>query len=137
VSDTEVRWRGRMLRLQARGIRPCLAEAREGLQRRLPGVKPLRYVRPPFAPADSLAFERTVTVQQEGLSIEDSFSGGLAGKTVLFSVRCFPGVAFRVRGLNHKSSHTAWTSDGRQTLEIFELEARTAEVKYVCEIGLR
>jgi hypothetical protein len=54
---------------------------------------------------------------------------------ILFAVRSMPGASIRVDGLTKVSSFSGWTSDGRQSLELYGAKATREEIAYVCEIA--
>jgi len=136
ASPGRVRSRYELVRLHARGWRPCAIEGAALLSRNLPVVRPRRYTRPPMKPVESLTLERDVCMTPGGCRIEDRVAGDLRGKTLLFSVRYLPGASIRVHGLTEVRSATGWGSDGRHTLKIYEARGEGSEIRYHCDIEL-
>jgi hypothetical protein len=134
TSADRVRVRYEMVRLHARGIRPCAVDAIERMHQRLPLLRPKTYSRPPMTPAPALHLDRDVYFTGAGCRIEDRISGNLRGKKLLFSVRHFPGARIRVHGLTEAGSAIGWGSDGRQVLQCYQARPEGSEIRYVCEI---
>jgi hypothetical protein len=131
-----LRSRYQMLRLKARGFRPCFVELSEFIHRNLPGLKPKHYSRPGMKLIDAFEFSREIHLERDGCRIEDCISGDLEGKTLLFSVRYLPCTSVRLRGLGKRQSIICWGSDGRQTLDLYETRAEGSRVCYECHVGL-
>jgi hypothetical protein len=128
--------RHRMVALQARGLRPCLIEARELLRSNLPGLRPKHYSRPPVGGTETLELSRTIQIVPGGVRIEDCVSGDLSGFALLYSVRYFPGTRVRVTGLSKRQSLHSWGSDGMQLLDMFEARGEGSQLCYECHIAV-
>lgn len=135
-SPSRIRVRYRMLQLHVRGYRPCLSEVLQVLHNKIKVLGPKHYMRPAMKPVDSIELLRTVYLDRERCRIEDTLTGDLAGKTLLFSIRHLPGASVRVRGLEERRSATGWGSDGRQALMLYERLATGSEIRYECDIEL-
>ena len=134
-SPSCVRVRYQMLRLHVRGYRLVLREVRGVLREKARVFGPKYYTRPLMKQVESIELSRTIYLESGHCRIEDTLSGDLAGKTLLFSTRHMPGAIVRVRGLEKRSpSVTGWGSDGRQTLMTYEQRATGSEIRYECDI---
>jgi len=136
VSPERLKSRYRMLQLRARGYRPCLIEFGEILHKNVPGFGPKHYSRPGMKLVDSFEFSREIHIERERCRIEDCVSGDIKGKTLLFSVRYFPGASVYLQGLSKVESLICWGSDGRQTLELYEGPSAGEQIRYECHIEL-
>ncbi len=134
-SPGRVKIRYQMLRLHVRGFRPILREVMTVLHNRVRVFGQKYYTRPVMNLVDSIEFTRIVDVDRKRVRIEDTLSGDLSGKRLLFSTRYLPGAVVQVRGLQKQGSPAiGWGSDGRQTLVTYERLATESEIRYVCEI---
>jgi hypothetical protein len=128
--------RYRMLCLHARGWRPCLKEVLEVLHNKVRVLGQKHYTRPGMRLVDSIEFSRRIRLDGERCRIEDTLSGDIAGKTLSFSVRRFPGTSVSLLGLRKRESITTWGSDGRQALDIHEVVIDGSEITYQCDIAI-
>jgi len=136
AASASISIRYRMLGVHVRGVRPCVSELGQAVGHRLKllGQDPFR--RPVMRPDDSVELRRTVRLEPTRCRIEDSLSGDLAGRTLVFSVRHMPGAIVHVHGLRRRAAVTAWSSDGRQTIEVFEGTSAGPDMRYACDIEL-
>lgn len=132
-----LRSRYQMLRLKARGFRPCFIELGEFLHRNLPGLKPKHYSRPGMNLVDAFEFSREIHLERDGCRIRDCISGNLEGTTLLFSVRYLPCTSVRLRGLSKRESIICWGSDGRQMLDLYEAQSTSSQICYECDVELK
>ncbi|OFW03068.1 MAG: hypothetical protein A3G20_01615 [Acidobacteria bacterium RIFCSPLOWO2_12_FULL_59_11] len=136
TSPSHLRTRYQMVQLHARGFHPCFIESIELLHEHVPGLKPKQYSRPKMRLVDFIEFSRDVYLEQDRCRIEDRLVGDLEGKTILFSVRSFPCASIRLNGMTKLQSMIGWGSDGRQTIELYEAQAKHSEIRYECDIEL-
>jgi hypothetical protein len=135
ASAHHVRTRYEMVRLHARGLRPCLTAAMEQVRQKVPLPSQRHDGRPRIRSAPSLQLQRDVYVTAEGCRIEDRVSGDLRGKRLLFSVRSLPGATVTVRGLHELRWADGWGSDGRQRVTTYSGAATGPELRYECDIA--
>jgi hypothetical protein len=120
--------------VHARGVHPCVLEALQLAHRKLPGLKPREYAAPRIVRAPSLALSRVIAFEAGGCTIDDTLTGPLAGKRLLFSIRRMPGTAVRVSGMTKTRTFTGWGSDGRQQLDVYEAAPAGSSFTYRCNI---
>ena len=134
-SPARVKIRYQMLRLHVRGYRPVLREVMTVLHNKAKAFGQKYYTRPVMKMVDSIELTRIVDVDRKRVRIEDTLSGKLSGKTLLFSTRHLPGAVIQVRGLQKQGSPAiGWGSDGRQTLVTYSRLVTESEIRYECEI---
>jgi hypothetical protein len=96
AGDAHVRTRYEMVRLNARGWRPCVIAGVEQLRQQAPLLRPKRYSRPPMTSASSLYLERHVYLTAHGCRIEDPRIRESSGKDAAV-LRSVPARSSRTR----------------------------------------
>ena len=137
MSATRLETTYQFARLRMRGVRACLPELEDLVRKKLPALNRPRFSNPPISQAAGFTLSRTIEVGPAGCRLQDRLEGPLEGKTVLLSVRYVPGTVVRVTGFCSIGQKLAWTSDGRQTLEIYEAHPHGRELQYSCVLEPR
>lgn len=133
VSDAHVATTYPMVRLDARGVRPCWTEAVEMVHNNLRVFGPKRYSEPFISPCPGIQLRRRVSIEDGRCRIVDEITGDVAGKRLWFSTRGLPGASIAVHGLKKVDTLLGWGSDGRQTIDVYE-GADPTRLRYECVI---